>query len=111
MTTQSHTGFLSFLLALSHVVLLKLRVMHAAWKARRELAALMAWDERMLKDIGVTRCDVAASLSGRWNDNPSRRLTVLAVERRAGDRARARERLARAASRTAGRAEAEDEKV
>lgn len=69
----------------------------STWKAlrnRRRVGSMLEFDDHMLRDIGLTRCDVAASLSGPLLEDPSTRLRVLAVERRAGQRAQARERMA-----------------
>lgn len=54
------------------------------YEAGRALARL---DDRMLADIGLTRTDVGAAFSEPlWRD-PTRRLAVIAVERRAAVRA------------------------
>lgn len=66
----------------------------AAWKARRhrhEVTRLLAFDDHALRDIGLTRGDVLVSLAGPAFDDPSTRLRILAVERRAARRARSRE--------------------
>jgi uncharacterized protein YjiS (DUF1127 family) len=71
------------------------------WRAmrnRRAVAKLLDWDGHMLKDIGLTSGDVRSALSGPLTEDPSYRLGVLSVERRAGLRAAARERLAFARS-------------
>lgn len=70
----------------------------AAWisrRNRREVAWLLHLDDHMLADIGLTHGDVVASLIATepMFGDPSTRLRVLAVERRAGLRAQARERL------------------
>lgn len=68
----------------------------SAWRAhrnRREVRLLLEFDDRALRDIGLTRCDVGAALSAGPFEDPSRRLVVLAVERRAGRMMQARERL------------------
>jgi uncharacterized protein YjiS (DUF1127 family) len=70
----------------------------AAWKARRhrhEVTRLLALEDHALADIGLTRGDVAACLSSPLFEDPSTRLRILAVERRAGRRAQALERAAR----------------
>ena len=67
------------------------------WRAmrnRRAVASLLDWDSHMLKDIGLTAGDVRSAMSGPLSEDPSYRLSVLSVERRAGFRAAARERLA-----------------
>ena len=72
----------------------------ATWKARRhrrDVVRLLQLDDHGLADIGLTRGDVVAVLGGSAFDDPSTRLRILAVERRAGRRAQARERLTEAA--------------
>jgi uncharacterized protein YjiS (DUF1127 family) len=71
------------------------------WRAmrnRRAVAKLLEWDSHMLRDIGLTSGDVRSAMSGPLTEDPSYRLGVLSVERRAGLRAAARERLALAKS-------------
>ena len=60
----------------------------AAYGNRRAAAFQLArFDRRMLADIGITPEDVGAAFSEPlWRD-PTRRLAVLAVERRVADRA------------------------
>ncbi len=45
----------------------------AEWRCRRQRAAtireLRAWDDRMLKDIGLTRGDITAAVDGRLDRN------------------------------------------
>jgi hypothetical protein len=68
----------------------------------RHLAArqLAGCDARMLRDLGVTPQDVAAAFGEPlWRD-PTVRLSVLAVERRAAVRLSARENLTRREART-----------
>jgi uncharacterized protein YjiS (DUF1127 family) len=70
----------------------------AAWRAarnRRSVGKLLDWDNRMLSDIGLTPGDVRSALASPMGDDPSYRLGVLSVERRAAFRANAAERLAR----------------
>ncbi len=72
------------------------------WRAvqnRRSVKQLLEWDPRMLNDIGLTQGDVLSAMSGPIGEDPSYRLSVLSVERRAAIRAAARERLEFAASR------------
>ena len=66
-----------------------------AVKNRRSVGTLLAWDDRMLKDIGLTPSDVRAVMALPLSEDPSRRLGVLSVERRAAQRAMARESLKR----------------
>ena len=66
----------------------------ATWKARRhrrEVERLLAFDDHALADIGLTRGDIHVCLAGSLFEDPSTRLRVLAVERRAGRRAQMRE--------------------
>ncbi len=65
-----------------------------AMRNRRQARALLSMDDQMLRDIGITRSDVHSVLSGPLRHDPTRRLTVLAVERRSAARATARERIA-----------------
>jgi uncharacterized protein YjiS (DUF1127 family) len=62
-----------------------------AWQNRRAVAGLLEFDERMLRDIGVTRGDVASALALPSSQDPSLRLAVISVERRSARRAQARE--------------------
>src|SRR3954451_2909700 len=43
----------------------------AAIRHRREVRQLCAWDDRMLKDIGMTRSDVMGALSEPLSRDPS----------------------------------------
>ncbi len=64
------------------------------WKARRNRRAvtdLLRFDDHALADIGLTRGDVAAVLAGPALEDPSTRLRILAVERRAAKQAQLRE--------------------
>jgi uncharacterized protein YjiS (DUF1127 family) len=66
----------------------------AAWRAmrnRRAVARLVEWDAAMLRDIGLTEGDVRSALATPFGDDPSYRLGVLSVERRAAFQATARE--------------------
>ena len=64
-----------------------------AWRHRREMRELLSWDERALKDIGLTSMDVRLANALPSGIDPTSQLRVYAVERRAADRARAQERL------------------
>jgi uncharacterized protein YjiS (DUF1127 family) len=69
----------------------------SAWRMaqnRRSVAKLLEWDERMLRDIGLTRGDVCSVMALPSGQDPSYRLTELSNERRAALRADARERAA-----------------
>ena len=61
---------------------------------RRSVAKLLEWDERMLRDIGLTRGDVCSVMALPNSQDPSYRLSELSGERRAALRAEARERAA-----------------
>ncbi len=61
---------------------------------RFDVLQMLEMDDRMLRDIGLTRTDVTSALSSPATTDPSTRLRIFAVERRAGNRAQARERLA-----------------
>jgi uncharacterized protein YjiS (DUF1127 family) len=82
--------------------LFELAVTGSAWVAdlwrraqnRRSVAKLLEWDERMLRDIGLTRGDVCAVMALPAGQDPSYRLSELSSERRAAIRAEGRERAA-----------------
>jgi uncharacterized protein YjiS (DUF1127 family) len=82
--------------------LLGLRAVVATWvvgvwrtaQNRRSVAKLLEWDERMLRDIGLTRGDVCSVMALPAKQDPSYRLSELSGERRAALRADARERAA-----------------
>ena len=48
---------------------------------RRSVHALYDYDERMLKDIGLTRSDVTAALDSPLTDDPSHHLRQVAAGR------------------------------
>lgn len=52
-----------------------------ALRARREIARLQRFSDRELKDIGLTRSDVAAALSLPLHQDPSRKLAALIATR------------------------------
>jgi uncharacterized protein YjiS (DUF1127 family) len=64
------------------------------WNNRRQIGNLMTLDERMLADLGLTRGDIAVSLSTSFLHDPSHQLTQLAQERR--NLRHARQRASRA---------------
>jgi uncharacterized protein YjiS (DUF1127 family) len=71
-------------------------VVRTTWKNhrhRRAVRELLHFGDHALADIGLTRGDVVAALTGPLAEDPSTRLRILAVERRAARRAQARERL------------------
>lgn len=106
MTTTTHAPnrSLAFCAVAAHAVRdawLAVRAVVVA-VANRHMAArqLSNCDARMLRDIGVTPQDVAAAFGEPvWRD-PTVRLSILAVERRAAARLSARESLARRETRT-----------
>lgn len=63
---------------------------------RRAVKEVWRLDDHMLRDIGLTRGDVASALATPYGRDPSTRLRILAVERRAGHRAQRREAIAEA---------------
>ncbi len=91
-------SFPSVLLAAAHgAVANGVAVFTRAWtilRHRREVHGLLTFDDHMLRDIGITRGDVVAALVTSGTRDPSTRLRVLAVERRAGWRAQRREAMA-----------------
>jgi len=62
-----------------------------SYRHRRQVAALLAWDDRGLEDIGVTRADVQLALGLPATEDPSFRLRMLALERRSARLAAQRE--------------------
>ena len=67
-----------------------------AWRHRRDAATLAAFDDRMLADIGLTRCDLNDALAQPlWRD-PTAVLARRYCERRRGRRAVAVEMIKRA---------------
>lgn len=70
----------------------------------RQARNLLALDEHMLCDLGLTRGDIYAALATAGRIPPMVRLKLMAVERRATARALASERLGRN-RRNPGRAE------
>jgi uncharacterized protein YjiS (DUF1127 family) len=66
-----------------------------AVRNRRQVAKLLSWDARMLRDIGLTPGDVRSAMASPFGDDPSCRLDTMARERRNAFHAGARERLER----------------
>ncbi|HET7718092.1 MAG TPA: DUF1127 domain-containing protein [Bauldia sp.] len=66
-----------------------------AARNRRQVARLLSWDARMLRDIGLTPGDVRSAMASPLGDDPSGRLGAMAEERRNAIHAAARERLER----------------
>lgn len=81
------------LAALGRIVLGRVAGLWRAMQNRRSVKQLLEWDARMLNDIGLTPGDVLSAMSGPVGEDPSYRLSVLSVERRAAIRAAARECL------------------
>jgi uncharacterized protein YjiS (DUF1127 family) len=54
-----------------------------AMRHRREVMELASFDDRLLKDIGITRTDVVGALSEPYYVDPSTLLRLRSVERRA----------------------------
>ena len=62
-----------------------------SYRHRRQVAALLAWDDRGLDDIGVSRGDVQLALGLPASQDPSFRLRMWALERRSARLAALRE--------------------
>jgi uncharacterized protein YjiS (DUF1127 family) len=92
--------------ALAETAFVRLAAFWRAARNRRSVAKLLEWDERALRDIGLTPGDVRSVMALPAGEDPSTRLGVLSVERRAALRAEARERLAFSACRPRGRSRA-----
>ncbi|MGX1308601.1 uncharacterized protein YjiS (DUF1127 family) [Amorphus suaedae] len=75
-----------------------LSAMVRAYRGRRSLRTLIDADDRMLRDIGVTRDDVRWALQAPAGQDPSSLLRIRAVSRRAAERS---ELHAKAAARAA----------
>lgn len=100
-TTQQTTltrTYGTFAIAAVRGAVARVKAMVRAWQNRRDVRALLEFDDRMLADIGLTRTDVTSALASPPDVDPSRRLRVIAVERRAAHRAQARERIAEVAN-------------
>ena len=95
-TTGQPTTFGERFLGLAGAAYARAAALFRAVQNRRSVAKLLDWDDRMLRDIGLTPGDVRAVMSLPVSDDPSYRLGVLSVERRAAFRAAAKERLLRA---------------
>ena len=50
---------------------------------RRAVLVLLDWDDRALRDIGLTRADIRLALGLPFREDPSARLQAWALERRA----------------------------
>ena len=83
MHTWSHSARVGE--SLIHAGNLALRAAHRLWrnwKSRREVEMLLEADEYMLRDIGLTRGDVVASLVAPGSVDPSHHLIRARAERR-----------------------------
>jgi uncharacterized protein YjiS (DUF1127 family) len=58
------------------------------WRNRMATRQLLALDDRILRDIGLSRFDVLAALSGPWWEDPMPLLHQRALERRGVGRRR-----------------------
>lgn len=76
-----------------------------SYRHRRQVSALLAWDDRGLDDIGVTRGDVQLALDLPATEDPSFRLRMWALERRSARLAAQREarKVADCYARSAGK--------
>ena len=62
-----------------------LRAAHSlwrSWKSRRQVELLLEADDRMLRDIGLTRGDVASALAAPRDADPSHHLVRARAEKR-----------------------------
>ncbi|QFR34597.1 DUF1127 domain-containing protein [Ancylobacter sp. TS-1] len=75
-----------------------------AMARRRHLSQLGEFDDRMLRDIGLTRADLRDASSGPLWQDPTAVLVVRSVERRAARRLTARDALRDAARQEPGAA-------
>jgi uncharacterized protein YjiS (DUF1127 family) len=65
----------------------------AVWTAvknRRSVNNLLAWDDHMLADIGLTHGDVRGALAARMSEDPSQCLRSFSQERKAAVRPHSR---------------------
>jgi uncharacterized protein YjiS (DUF1127 family) len=92
--TRSGAGT-GLLLPLVSAVLQQAVAFVEAMRNRRQVARLLSWDSRMLRDIGLTPGDVRSAMASPFGDDPSCRLDTMARERRNAFHAAARERLER----------------
>jgi hypothetical protein len=91
-TTRSTIGFSTAVAAVRAIVDIVVKA-HIALRNRREVAQLLTADAAVLRDLGLTQMDVSCALAEpMWRD-PSARLMVWSIERRAAQRAAARENL------------------
>ena len=64
----------TFTIALARIVVRMVQQAALALKNRRQVATLAQLDDRLLKDIGLTRSDVVAALSASLHHDPSQHL-------------------------------------
>ena len=91
--TSAPTGFGERLLHFTAAAFARAEAFLRAVRNRRSVAKLLEWDDRMLRDIGLTPGDVRSVMALPAADDPSYRLGVLSIERRTAFRAGATERL------------------
>jgi uncharacterized protein YjiS (DUF1127 family) len=75
-------GVLAASIRFSAVLLASVSKLVRSFRHRRQVAKLLAWDDRGLEDIGVTRADVQLALGLPASEDPSFRLRMWALERR-----------------------------
>jgi uncharacterized protein YjiS (DUF1127 family) len=90
-TRTAHEGLFPFVSAVLH----QAAALVQAMRNRRQVAKLLNWDSRMLRDIGLTPGDVRSAMASPLGDDPSYRLGAMARERRHAFLAAARERAER----------------
>jgi uncharacterized protein YjiS (DUF1127 family) len=76
------------LFAAGRSVLALVKIVAQRVNNRRAVVQLLDWDDRALRDIGLTRSDVHLSLALPYREDPSTRLTFWASERRSARLAR-----------------------
>lgn len=93
--TRTHASSIGFASAVAAVraVFNGIISAYVALRNRREVAGLLNADPAMLKDLGLTPMDINCALAEpMWRD-PSARLLIWSIERRAASRAAARDNL------------------
>lgn len=93
-TPSRQRGFAAALVRGAWAAAISVKRAVVAYQNRRIAYSMLDLDDRMLRDIGLTRGDIHAAVADRPTDDPTVRLRILAVERRAASRAAAAERLA-----------------
>jgi uncharacterized protein YjiS (DUF1127 family) len=74
-TKGSSFEFLAYILrAAALTVIDRVQRLHSARRNRRAIINLAEWDDRMLKDIGLSRSEVLGTLGVAYDDDPSRLL-------------------------------------